>query len=328
MKKLTVTLLALTLALSMTSCDPSTATSVPDTSTGTTEETIEETIEEAIEETIEETAKDDKPYDSFTVTDSDTLHGDLVLVNNAHAYTFPASGEYLSEIYNTWASHFPRKYIHSGRSVYMDTNALWALDAMLVAFCDATGKDNVQIRDAYRSYEEQDGYTILPGYSDHHTGLGCTLKYIVMSDSRASTHNLSTDPVYNWLYENCYKYGFVIRYPEDKAAITGVSEYDYYFRYVGVAHATYMTKNNLCMEEYVEKLKEYDNENPLGIRGADGKYYEVYYVAVDGSATVKHPTNYAYTVSGTNEGGVIITVDRSKALSNEADTAVDTNAAN
>jgi hypothetical protein len=78
----------------------------------------------------------------------------------------------------------------------------------------------------------------------------------------------------------------------------------------------------------VEKLKEYDNENPLGIRGADGKYYEVYYVAVDGSATVKHPTNYAYTVSGTNEGGVIITVDRSKALSNEADTAVDTNAAN
>ena len=82
------------------------------------------------------------------------------------------------------------------------------------------------------------------------------------------------------------------------------------------------------MEEYVEVLKSYTDKKPLGISAADGKYYEVYYVAVDGSATVKHPTNYAYTVSGTNEGGVIITVDRSKALSNEADTAVDTNAAN
>lgn len=267
-------------------------------------------------------------WGTFTVTATDTLYGDLVLVNNAHAYTFPASGEYLSEIYNTFATHSPRKYVQSGISTYMDIDALKALDAMLVAFCDATGKDNVQIRDAYRTMEDQAGHDILPGHSDHHTGLGCALKYVVNNGTRDVAYALATDETYNWLFENCYKYGFIIRYPEDKAAITGVSEYDYYFRYVGVAHATYMTKNNLCMEEYVEKLKEYDNENPLGIRGADGKYYEVYYVAVDGSATVKHPTNYAYTVSGTNEGGVIITVDRSKALSNEADTTADTNAAN
>jgi hypothetical protein len=51
-------------------------------------------------------------------------------------------------------------------------------------------------------------------------------------------------------------------------------------------------------------------------------------VAVDGSATVKHPTNYAYTVSGTNDGGVVVTVDRSKALEPETDTeaASDTSA--
>ena len=57
----------------------------------------------------------------------------------------------------------------------------------------------------------------------------------------------------------------------------------------------------------------------LSIRGADGNKYEVYYVAVDGSATVKYPTNYAYTVSGTNEGGVVVTIDRSTSQKADAD---------
>ena len=107
-------------------------------------------------------------WGSFTVTATDTLHGDLVLVNNSHAYTFPTASDHLSEIYVTYASHSPRKYVQSGLSTYMDTDALKALDAMLVAFCDATGKDNVQIRDAYRTMEDQSGYKILPGHSDHH----------------------------------------------------------------------------------------------------------------------------------------------------------------
>jgi D-alanyl-D-alanine carboxypeptidase len=134
------------------------------------------------------------------------------------------------------------------------------------------------------------------------------------------------DPVYNWLFDNCHKYGFVIRYPDDKASITGVSEYGYYFRYVGIPHATYMKAQGLCMEEYIELLKEFDNEKPLKIQSADGKIYEVYYVAVEGSATVKHPTNYAYTVSGTNEGGVVVTVDRSRVLNPESDSTADTSA--
>ena len=51
-------------------------------------------------------------------------------------------------------------------------------------------------------------------------------------------------------------------------------------------------------------------------------------MAVDGSATVKHPTNYAYTVSGTNDGGVVVTVDRSKTLEPETEptSESDTNA--
>ena len=263
-------------------------------------------------------------WGTFTVTTTDTLHGDLVLVNNAHAYTFPTTDEHLAEIYNTWKPNPkqpPQPYVLSGLSIYMDKDALHALDAMLVDFAAATGRTNVQLRYAYRTYEEQEGKDVLPGHSDHHTGLGCALQY---TDENNVAHDLSLDPVYNWLFENAHRYGFISRYPADKTEMTGIEDYNYYFRYVGVAHATYMVQNNLCMEEYIELLKNFDNEKPLKIAGADGKSYEVYYVAVDGSTTVKHPTNYPYTVSGTNEGGVVITVNRSAVSQLPEDTAADT----
>lgn len=260
-------------------------------------------------------------WGSFTVTSSETLQGTLMLVNNSHAYTFPSTNDHLGKIYDKWKpnpNQPSQPYVLSGISVYMDKEALNALDRMLVDFYNATGKDNVQLRDAYRTLQEQEGKSILPGYSDHHTGLGCALRY----EKNQVGYDLSLDEVYNWLFENCYKYGFVIRYPDSKADITGVSDYNYYFRYVGIPHATYMAQNDLCMEEYVELLKGYTNEKPLKVT-AEGKSYEIYYVAVDGSATVKYPTNYTYEVSGTNEGGVVITVDRSSA-GQGADTSADT----
>lgn len=265
-------------------------------------------------------------WGSFTVTAGDTQQGPLVLVNNTHAYTFPSSMDHLGVLYDKLISHDPRVYEQSGLSTYMEKTALDALDQMLVDFHADTGKADVSLRYAYRSPEDQQelvdkGAETQVGYSDHHTGYGIQLGYA----RNKLTYELSSDPVYNWLYENCHKYGFVIRYPEGKEDITGVAEYTDYFRYVGVAHATYMTEKGLCMEEYVEVLKGYTYDKPLKINGADGCYYEVYYVEVDGSATVKHPTNYAYTLSGTNEGGVVITVDRSAALVEEttvAETAV------
>ena len=263
-------------------------------------------------------------WGSFTVTATDTLRGPLALVNITHKYTFPDGLDHLGAINDKRITHDPRVYQQSGLSTYMEKTALDALDRMLVDFHAATGIDSVSVRYSYRSAEDQQelidkGSTTQVGYSDHHTGMGAQLGYIRGELSYA----LSSDPVYNWLFENCHKYGFVIRYPADKADITGVEDYTDYFRYVGVAHATYMTEHNLCMEEYIPVLKEYTDDKPLKINGADGRYYEVWYVAVDGSATVKHPTNYAYTVSGTNEGGVVVTVDRSKALQPEESTASD-----
>ena len=60
-----------------------------------------------------------------------------------------------------------------------------------------------------------------------------------------------------WLQENCYKFGFVLRFPEDKTDITGILYESWHFRYVGRYHATRMKELGMCLEEYVEYLMPY-----------------------------------------------------------------------
>ncbi len=264
---------------------------------------------------------DKNSYVSVTLTEADTKKGDLLIVNNTHEYTFPATNEHLTKIVDVlWAHPTPRPY-QQGLSPYMDTDALVALDKMLTDFAAATGKTNVLVRYAYRSAEDQAaiGSSTKPGYSDHHTGLGCDLKYMIQNGESSKVYELSADPIYTWLTENCHKYGFIIRYPADKIAATGIADYESYFRYVGIPHASYMKANNLCLEEYIDALKAYSTSDPLKIVGADGHNYEISYITVKGDETVKCPTGYAYTLSGTNEGGVVLTIDRSQTVNTESE---------
>ncbi len=253
-------------------------------------------------------------WTEITVGDADTKFGPLVLVNDTHKYTFPEKDSHLELIYAAFNRHNPRIYQLSGLSSHMDRTALYAMDDMLTAFHAAKGKTDILISYAYRSEKDQTALnsTIAAGYSDHHTGCGVVLKYMV-DDRNYDLVSEGADPAYAWIPENCNRYGFVIRYPEAKAAVTGVSDYTEYYRYVGVAHATYMTEKDLCLEEYVDVLKDYTQKKPLKVTGADGDKYEIYYVAVSGNTKVKVPENFVYTISGTNEGGVIVTINRSKA---------------
>ncbi len=82
--------------------------------------------------------------------------------------------------------------------------------------------------------------------SEYTTGLSIGLN--TCSASFADTEE------YDWLVENSYKYGFVLRYPADKEDITGVEYQPWRFRYVGRTHAKKMHELNLCLEEYVEYL--------------------------------------------------------------------------
>ena len=267
-------------------------------------------------------SKDKVIWANTPVSAQDTVIGDLLLVNSTHQYTFPATEEHLRNAYDVWSTHTTKSYELGGTEsagVRMETNALTAVDKMLTDMAAATGYTKASLAEAYRSFDAQEalGSATKGGYSDHHTGLLCAIKD-------------TSDAARTWLTANAHKYGFVVRYPEDKGDKTGVTGYTSAYRYVGIAHATYMAANNLCLEEYVEYLKANVNDkSPLTVTGADGKVYDIYYYAVNGSATVKYPTNFNYTISGTNDGGVVVTIDRSaSAAETTAESTADTNTAN
>ncbi len=246
-------------------------------------------------------------WEEKTVSTEVTLSGHLLLVNHTHEYTFPKNESHLTNV--TKSDNYK-----TGEGIQMDATALKAADEMLTAL----GNKNVELKEAYRTAQMQEALSssTKPGFSDHHTGLLCRIE----GDEQAQA----------WLLENAHTYGFVQRYPEGKSETTGVPSYPAAFRYVGIAHATYMKENNLCLEEYIAYLQaNVTADKPLSIKGADEHDYEVYYYAVSGDTTVKYPTNAAYTVSGTNDGGLVITVDRTAAVGSSettADTAADTSA--
>ena len=177
---------------------------------------------------------------TVTLPASAISQGTLILVNSSHVYQFPATEEHLTDIYAAQrvAQTLEVYYQLSGSKLYMESNAYQAMNKLLTAFCESSGRNNVLIKDAYRSYDQQNqlyqsGGSTAPGYSDSHTGLSCALKV----KSGSSTWELNSSDTYDWIYENCYKYGFIVRYPADKTEQTKVSNYDYYFRYVGYVHA-------------------------------------------------------------------------------------------
>lgn len=85
---------------------------------------------------------------------------------------------------------------------------------------------------------------VLPaGCSEHNAGLS-------MDIVSASSDFINTKE-YKWLCENAHNYGFILRYPEDKTAITGMNFEPWHWRYVGTQAAKEMKEKNQCLEEYL-----------------------------------------------------------------------------
>lgn len=119
----------------------------------------------------------------------------------------------------------------------------------------------ILVSSAYRTYEQQlnlynnyvknsgqtaaDTFSARPRHSEHETGLAIDVK----SDDTTYTRFGSTSE-YNWLKDNAHKYGFIVRYPENKTYITGYKFEPWHIRYVGIAVATIIYKNKLTLEEY------------------------------------------------------------------------------
>ena len=63
--------------------------------------------------------------------------------------------------------------------------------------------------------------------------------------------------------DNCWRYGFILRYPKDKSDITGIIFEPWHYRYVGVKHARKIHKAGICLEEYLDQTDHTEREKDL-----------------------------------------------------------------
>jgi len=91
-------------------------------------------------------------------------------------------------------------------------------------------------------------YSAAPGNSEHQTGLAIDIS--CRSIGFALNNTFASTPEGIWVTENCWRFGFILRYPEDKEHITGYAYEPWHIRYVGVPLAYYLYTNDLTLEEY------------------------------------------------------------------------------
>ncbi len=273
------------------------------------------------EESKKDNSKDDSKSDSKNNSESSMKYttvsampneiysGDLVLVNNSHEYSFPATEEEakITPIYEMCSG----SYQYKDYEISLASQTISALNAMMDDYKSAVGNTDIMVASGYRTKEYQDNLTdtdIAGGFTEYHTGLSMGLS--VFPESGSPYYYTATGD-YSWVAENCAYYGFILRYPEGKEDKTESDAKTYQFRYVGTPHAIYMTENNLCLEEYIEEVKKYTSDGEHIKVSDNEKKYEIYYVPADPSANtdIPVPDGKEYTISGNNVDGFIVTVE-------------------
>lgn len=154
---------------------------------------------------------------------------------------------------------------------YIETRDLESTTAdALKEMFDAALEDGVTLLGAsgYRSYNIQKNlydsrvasmgeertslYTAQPGASEHQTGLAID---ILSSDYQNLDDGFENSKGFEWLINNCYKYGFILRYLEGKEDITGYNYEPWHFRYIGnVEIAKDIMERGIVFEEYINEV--------------------------------------------------------------------------
>ncbi len=119
---------------------------------------------------------------------------------------------------------------------------------------------NIYISSGFRAFQSQaniynkyvlrdgkdaaDTYSARPGYSEHQSGLSFDLNSINSS--------FTDTPEGKWVNDNCYLYGFIIRFPDGKQNETGYKYESWHLRYVGkeLAKKIYNNGNWQSLEGY------------------------------------------------------------------------------
>jgi len=275
-------------------------------------------------EIIEENIEPEQPEFSVLSVSTDDVHsGELILVNNDHQY-MEAGKEDLVSILEMNENN-DRYFFTSVDYDYLIRRSVYEpMARMIEAFYNQYGIDNLVIYGSYRTNEfqkqlyeadlestgeETSTLVAKPGYSEHETGYAFDF-------STTPDYEYDGTGEYSWFNENCEDYGFIMRYPEEKSDLTYIRYEPWHYRYVGIPHATYIMDNNICLEEYIDMLRNnytYDYSH-LSVTDHAGIEYEIYYcpASTDSEITsIPVPSSDSYYVSGNNVDGFIVTVYKS-----------------
>ncbi len=248
----------------------------------------------------------------------------ICMVSSAFAAEFTDTGILmLVNIYHRISKDYVPELVYFEDTNYqMNEEAAASLSRMLDDMEEELGEAPMVVS-AYRSYERQvevynnditrymksgmteeeaieqtEKYVALPGASEHQTGLAIDLS----NDGSLEEDFIETEAG-QWLKDNCYKYGFVVRYPEDKVQYTLINYEPWHIRYVGLPVSQIMYENGWCLEEFVAYMKRnvymvwYDMDNVWKLSFTD----EV-------AGNIDSNTSVSYT----NSGGYIVLSRKSK----------------
>lgn len=252
----------------------------------------------------ESPSKEKSPY--LDVSSNQVHLGNLLLVNKDH----PVSGDAVKkDVVNL----FDHKDLMEGYSL-LDAHIMLSEDLArhFMTMVDAARKDGVDhflISSGYRDFDKQEElykekgseYALPAGASEHNLGLSM--------DIGSSLKEMDKAPEGKWLKENAWKYGFILRYPEDKISITGIQYEPWHFRYVGLPHSAVMYEKNMALEEYLDYLKQQGKITET----VEGKTYEIAYYPSADMGKIDKPASANYEISGDNIDGVIVTTEKEQA---------------
>ncbi|ANS73783.1 hypothetical protein AWM70_03680 [Paenibacillus yonginensis] len=237
---------------------------------------------------------------ALTLSEKQLYKGDLILVNQEHK--LHKDGVMPDIVRLSKHPELLNGYGLLDNSIELSASVTEQFSRMVEA-ARKDGVDHFLISSGYRDFDKQDELynqmgsdSALPaGYSEHNSGKSL--------DIGSTEQQMSKAPEGKWLKKNAWKYGFILRYPEDKTAITGIKYEPWHFRYVGLPHSAVMQEKNFTLEEYLDYIKE-QQQIKVNVEGTD---YEILYIPA-AQKKVQIPNNRGYTVSGDNSNGYIVTL--------------------
>ncbi|MEN8907421.1 MAG: M15 family metallopeptidase [Clostridiales bacterium] len=126
--------------------------------------------------------------------------------------------------------------------------------------------------DNKEAYNKASQVVAIPGTSEHQAGIALDLS--TKSLNYTLVEDFSNTPEGNWLDDNCWKFGFVVRYPKSKTNITTIIYEPWHIRFIALPHSEIMFKNKLCLEEYIDFIK---NTKLYSFKAFDNKDYKIFY---------------------------------------------------